>query len=397
MGNTDGTVLGASKILDHGSDSDRWTMVLVSEGYQASEISQFQTDAQNFVNTFLTTAPFDTLQAAVNVYRLDVTSTDSGADDPVACGGTGATPATYFDATFCIDDVPRLLDVDTASVLATVSATVPAWNMIMVLVNTPKFGGRGGPVAVFSRHNLAKEIGLHEMGHTAFGLADEYPYLLGCDIDTDRDHHPQVEPDAVNVTIDSNRATIKWGDLILTTTPMPTTTNADCSECDPQPNPLGPTTVGAYEGADTYHCDAFRPQFTCRMRELGKPFCVVCARRIVKTLTPHLPPKLVLKDIKEHKHEKFEKHEVEVVKQWAFEHYKQPGMEAFPVDRADLVERLSRIEATLEQLMHFIPREQRPDLGRGALVQEPDVSPAVPRVTRNRAAGKRKGRGRQSR
>jgi hypothetical protein len=46
--------------------------------------------------------------------------------------------------------------------------------MIMVMVNTTEYGGSGGDVATFSLAAGAQEIGLHEMGHTAFGFADEY-------------------------------------------------------------------------------------------------------------------------------------------------------------------------------------------------------------------------------
>lgn len=91
------------------------------------------------------------------------------------------------------------------------------------------------------------------------------------------------------MTIDSNRATIKWGDLINAATPMPTTSNANCANCDPQPNPLPVGTVGAFEGAHYYHCDAFRPEFNCRMRALGFDFCAVCQRRIRHTLWPFVP------------------------------------------------------------------------------------------------------------
>ena len=150
MGTADGTVNGATKIVDHGSDTDRWTMVLVAEGYRNSELAQFHTDAQNFVNTLLSTAPFSTLQAAINVYRLDVASTDSGADDPTACGGSGATPRTYFDASFCNSGIHRLLEVNDTTVITTVNANVPSWNMVMVLVNTTEYGGSGGSVATFS-------------------------------------------------------------------------------------------------------------------------------------------------------------------------------------------------------------------------------------------------------
>ena len=80
-----------------------------------------------------------------------------------------------------------------------------------------------GAVATFSKAPGAMEIALHEMGHTAFGFADEYEYYAGCGIDVGHDHHPGTEPSQPNVTINPNRGTIKWGSLILPTTPVPTT------------------------------------------------------------------------------------------------------------------------------------------------------------------------------
>ena len=127
------------------------------------------------------------------------------------------------------------------------------------------------------------------MGHTAFGLADEYEYFAGCGVDTDRNRHPATEPAEPNVTINSNRSTIKWHDLIAASTAVPTTSNADCTKCDPQGNPVSATTVGAFEGAHYYHCGAYRPQFTCRMRALNNPYCAVCQRVIRQRLTPFLP------------------------------------------------------------------------------------------------------------
>ncbi len=206
-----------------------------------------------------------------------------------APGGTGATAATYFDSSFCNDGIRRLLLCNTATAISVAGAQVPQWHVIMVLVNSPIYGGGGGDVATFSMAPGASLIGIHEMGHTAFRLADEYEYWAGCGVDLDRNNHPAVEPDYPNVTIDSNRATIKWGDLINPATPMPTTNNANCAVCDPQPNPVAATTVGAFEGAHYYHCDCFRPQYNCMMRDLDFDFCAVCAREIRRTLSPFLP------------------------------------------------------------------------------------------------------------
>jgi hypothetical protein len=93
MGAADGRVIGTTRIVDNGDPSDRWNLVIVSDGYQESELPQFETDAQSFVDLLAVTPPFDTLMSALNVYRLDVASTDSGADDPAACGGSGGTAA----------------------------------------------------------------------------------------------------------------------------------------------------------------------------------------------------------------------------------------------------------------------------------------------------------------
>jgi hypothetical protein len=300
MGTSDGSILGTTKIVDSGPNGSRFNVVLMGDGYQSSQMAKFAQDAQTFVNTLLATSPFNALRARINVHRVDVTSTDSGADEPALCGGSGATPRTYFDASFCNSGVQRLLMVNSGTAITVADAQVPEHHVVMVIVNSTLYGGSGGPVACFSLAANASEIGIHEMGHSAFGLADEYESYLGCGLDTDRNNHPAVEPAEPNVTVNSNRDTIKWRDLIGSATAMPTTHNANCSNCDPQPNPVAEATVGAFEGAHYYHCGAFRPQFNCRMRVLGNPFCAVCERRIRTILQPFSPtvaaPQLVLAD-----------------------------------------------------------------------------------------------------
>lgn len=287
---SDGTVVGTTLIVDNGPPQCRFNLVLVAEGYTQAQLGQFATDAQDFVDTLFTTPPFDGLKPAFNVYRIDVSSTDSGADDPVACGGTGATPATYFDASFCNGGIQRLLIANTPTVLSVVNTQVAQWHQILVIVNSPIYGGSGGTVAATANTGVWKTVAMHELGHSAFGLADEYEYWAGCGIDVGQDVHPPFEPIAANVSIDSNPATNKWRDLVLPATPWPTTSNSDCTQCDSQPNPLPAGTVGTFEGADYYHCGAFRPEFDCMMRNLVG-FCAVCRRRIDDTLRPFLPPR----------------------------------------------------------------------------------------------------------
>lgn len=293
MSTSDGSVLGTTQIVNHGPASERWNLVLVAEGYRESEMAQFAADAQDFVDVLFATPPFDNLKirCAMNVFRIDVTSTDSGADDPATddCPGTGATAATYFDATFCGNNqIRRLLVANTATVIDVLDAQVPEWHQAIVVVNSSIYGGAGGQIGVTSTSGSWERIAIHELGHAGFGLADEYEYYAGCGVDTDRDNYPGGEPAEPNVTINTDRVTIKWGDLIDPATSLPTTSNADCTQCDPQPSPVPPGTVGAFEGARYYHCGVYRPEFNCMMRNLSADFCAVCQRVIRNTLAPFM-------------------------------------------------------------------------------------------------------------
>src|SRR5262249_3062999 len=157
----------------------------------------------------------------INIYRLDVASTDSGADDPSGgpCTGTGVMKNTYFDATFCSSGVPRLLTIDTDLATSTASSYVPQYHVVVAIVNSNIYG-RGGafpggpPVAAYSAHGvssfsgLGKELaGIHELGHAGFYLADEYPYGGG-------DNYSGSEPVEPNVTANANKTTIKWKALV---------------------------------------------------------------------------------------------------------------------------------------------------------------------------------------
>ncbi|HEY5844139.1 MAG TPA: M64 family metallopeptidase, partial [Mycobacterium sp.] len=289
MSSVDGSVVGTTKIVDNGPSSERWDLVIMGDGYQSFELGQFKADVQAVVNKLFAVAPFDdpAVKGAINVHRVDVASTDSGADDPSACGGTGTTARTYFDASFCYDgQIQRLLGIDQMTALLVAGAQVPNWNQVMVIVNSTIYGGSGGEVAVFSlgvdsSGNGADETAVHEMGHSAFGLADEYDYYRGLtSAETDRNQYSGSEPFEPNVTRNLDRATIKWSDLIATTTALPTTSNADCAHRDLQPSPVATDTIGAFVGAQYFHCGLYRPQFDCRMRRSGQTFCAVCQREI---------------------------------------------------------------------------------------------------------------------
>jgi hypothetical protein len=290
MTTADGSVGTVTKVIDHGPDNRRWNVVVMGDGYRSTELGTFAADVQSFVNTLFAARPFDELQGCINVHRIDVSSTNSGADDPTACGGTGGTARTYFDASFCNNGIRRLLTINKSTAISVASSKVPQWHVVIVLVNSTVYGGSGGTVAVASRAPGAADIAIHELGHTAFGLADEYQVYVGCGMETDRDHHPAGEPAEPNVTRESNRYYIKWRNLIANATPVPTMSNPNCTLCDNRPSTVSAGTVGAFEGAHYYHCGAYRPEYDCRMRNNGSQFCAVCQQAIRNRLARFILP-----------------------------------------------------------------------------------------------------------
>ena len=129
--------------------------------------------------------------------------------------------------------IRRLLVANNTTTINVASNQVPRWDMIIVIVKTTIYGDSVGNIAVFSLATNANEIGLHEMGHTAFGFADEYEYYASSGSgETGHDRYTGSEPSRPNVTINTNRVTNKWLNLILTSTPMPTTSNPNCTQFD---------------------------------------------------------------------------------------------------------------------------------------------------------------------
>ncbi len=281
MGSTDGAIIGLTKIVNAGTASGKWNLVIVAEGYRSGQLTKFDTHARAFAATLLATPPFTALAAAINVYKLDVSSTDSGADDPFACGGTGAVVHTFFDASFCNNGMQRFLLVNNDAVLAAVDAALPEYDAVVVLVNSTIYGGSANAqVAACSLAASANNIALHEIGHAAFDLADEYSEGLG--------DHAIKEPAAANITIKKTLANLKWKQHVAAGTAIPTATNPACPRNINVVTAPAAAGVGTYEGARRFDCRVYRPSNVCKMRTLNDPFCAVCRAHITKVLTPFL-------------------------------------------------------------------------------------------------------------
>ena len=287
-----GTVVGAEQIS--GIDKKRLNITIMGDGFVAAELPGFKADAAGLVDYLTTLKPFDSdfVQSGLAFHRIDVASTDSGAADPVACGGTGAAPKTYFNSTFCGDGViRRLVTADDTRVVAVSDDKVPETHNRVLLVNSAIYGGSGGSaVAVVSRSGDWHGVVAHELGHSAFGLADEYQYYSGCGSgEVGHDTYAGGEPAEANVTANTDRKTLKWRRLVAESTKLPTMINNDPATCllAADPNAANPV-VGAYDGARYFHAGLYRGAYSCMMRNAGQPFCAVCQRKILQTLTPFM-------------------------------------------------------------------------------------------------------------
>lgn len=264
-----------SIIQSNGPTATRINLVVLSEGYTAGQLGQFRTDAQALVNALLGTAPFSDYAGYFNAFAIAVASAESGADHPPA-----VLRNTYFNASFNSYGRPELLTIPPnnfdpnyangrGKVDALLQALLPEYDLVMLLVNDPTYGGSGGPVLISSLHSSAPDIVRHEAGHTFAGLADEYSAY-------DPLFTPAEKP---NATARTNRAQIRWNVWIDSGVPLPTPPVLEYEEV-----------IGLFEGAQYRPTNWYRPKLNCKMRHLEAPFCEVCAEEIVRSVYRLTPP-----------------------------------------------------------------------------------------------------------
>lgn len=247
-------------IQQAGPVTQRFNVVILGDGYTASEQAKLTSDAKALVSELFDGAPYQPYRQLFNFKVIQSVSQDSGAaEDP----DSGA-PNTLFGAYYDCEGVSQLICVNEAAVLSAAAADVPEFDLALVVVNDSNYGGSGGDVPVVSTDPDAAEILRHELGHTLGHLADEYsdpyPSYPPCSAAEDC-----TEP---NVTLRNVRAQIKWLDWIDPSTPVPTT---------------GFNGVGLFEGARYLSHGIYRPvDWNCKMQSLNLPFCPVCAEALVR-------------------------------------------------------------------------------------------------------------------
>ena len=260
--NTDASIVavgGLRPIAVTGDSANRVDIVLLGDGYTASQIETTYTahilDYLSYIfDDSALTQPFGRYENFFNIYAVDVVSNESGADNPV----TGTVRDTALDASYRWDGVTdRLLYVSdvkaSAAMFDALDGTNVGAEMRYVLVNDTTYGGGGGYFAVYAAGNSsAREVALHEVGHSFARLADEYGGI--------QETYSGSEPGEINVT--TNPAGEKWAEWLGYDDPV-----------------LG--LVGAYEGGRYYDFGIFRPTLDSKMRILEQPFDAIAREAFV--------------------------------------------------------------------------------------------------------------------
>ncbi|WP_339631919.1 M64 family metallopeptidase [Bizionia echini] len=249
-------------IKNAGDNDKRINMVILGDGYTASELTDFETDAANFVSALFGQSPFSEYSDYFNVHIIKVISNESGATHP----GTAADEASYsvlvstvdnfFGSTYDGFGSHRLLYAPNYSLITSVLATnFPEYDQALILVNSPYYGGSGGEFPVASTGTSADEIAIHEIGHSFVDLKDEY---------YPGDFYAE---EGINMTQETDPSLVKWS------------------------NWVGSNGVGVFQYCTTGSCSTwYRPHQTCKMRYLGFPFCAVCKEGIIEKIHDLVSP-----------------------------------------------------------------------------------------------------------
>src|SRR5690606_19228101 len=145
-----------------GPPESRINIVIISDGYTASEAAKFRSDSDAITEFLLSSRPYSEYRTLFNVHRIVTESPESGADHP----DLGIDVLNRYGSSFHCGGIARALCANDSLVLGTVFEHLPETDQVLLLVNDERYGGAGGQVATSSTHVSAPLIAVHEFGHT---------------------------------------------------------------------------------------------------------------------------------------------------------------------------------------------------------------------------------------
>jgi hypothetical protein len=303
-----------TSLLNSGPTDEKIDLTVMGDGYTAGERGKFIDDAKRAIQYLFSTAPYTEHRQAFNVRAVFVASGASGILDPYS----GVYVHSALGLSYGFNGIERDIGTSDDTALREAAAVAP-YEFLLLITNSERYGGEGdlqrqSTVAINSP--FARYLVLHEFSHQFAGLDDEYFSLAKCSSEA------KTEPWRPNITANSSRVGLKWGDLLSPSIPVPSSWNKKQYEdydtefinryfamrkaATPETEvnafiagsakqeikmldtePLAGE-VGAFEGASNEACGLYRPQTDCMMFTINPDrFCKVCTRAIVRAITTY--------------------------------------------------------------------------------------------------------------
>jgi hypothetical protein len=247
-----------TELLRNGANGDKFNIVIIGDGFAAgADQTAYDTFVQNVVirDLFSETrnGAYREIMGAFNLFRVNAVSAQSGITTVDSTGAVTNTVNTFLGYRYSgnwnrcwMEPGPN----SNTTLANTLDNLVPGWTHAFIILNTTSGGGcrRGNQLAI--TRGSTWTTAAHEMGHMIGDLGDEY---------TGTANYTGGEPGKVNLTINTDRATLKWREFVNPSTAVPTTSTTG--------DPVEDTGLfaGATTGGTRFATGIFRPARNSRM------------------------------------------------------------------------------------------------------------------------------------
>lgn len=244
-------------LVYHGDIDQYINFVLLGDGYTDTEQAKFIQSSKSFIAELTSETPWKNYAPYINFFAIRVISAESGISHPKNASDCNTEPTfqsksvnSYLGSTFDACGIHRLVVPQFDNIIGKILLNnFPKYDQVLIIANSPYYGGSGGTYATSTTNVSSNQISLHEIGHSFAHLSDEY--YAG-------DVYAGESP---NMTKTSSTSNVKWK------------------------NWIGTNSVGIYQ-----HCCGgnsslwYRPHQSCKMRYLGNSFCPVCTETIIESI-----------------------------------------------------------------------------------------------------------------
>jgi len=269
-----------TELLRSGPNGSKINLVIIGDGFTAANQATYNT----FVDSMVIQGVFDERRNGVyretmnafNLFRVNANSAQSGITTVDANGAVTNTVNTFLGYRFSgnwnrcwMEPGPN----SNTTLQGTLDALVPGWTYAFIVLNTTSFGGcrRGNQLAVTVGGRWT--VAAHEMGHLVGNLGDEY---------TGANNYTGGEPGVVNLTINTNRSTLKWRQFVNPTTPLATTIPPFAG------SPVDDAGLfpGGTIGGQRFATGIYRPSSNDRMNSNAPEFDPICYDQMQRSTQP---------------------------------------------------------------------------------------------------------------